>query len=108
MEKTYLEKRIHERAEKRADKYFDEISSLFESHDELVRYGLSLKPTDGESPKIFRSRYYDGAGIFDSQENLSEFTNWQDIRKELVKKYEKEETDEILSKLENINYLLGE
>lgn len=108
MDKSILEKRIHDKAEERADKYFEEISSFFGEHEELVIYRLSLKPTDGESPKIFKSRYYDGAGIFDSQENLSEYTNWQDIREKLVEKYEEEETDNILDKLDSINYLLEE
>jgi len=44
--------------------------------------------------------------MFDNQESLSEHTNWQEVRKSLVEKYEKEETDNILSKLDSINYLL--
>jgi len=44
--------------------------------------------------------------MFDNQESLSKYTNWQDIHKKLVEKYEKEETDNILDKLDSINYLL--
>lgn len=110
MDKTILEKRIHERAEKRADKYFEEISEFFYQHEELVangRKGLVLKPIAENKSIGFRSPFRDES-LFNNQDNLSKYTNWQDIRKELVEKYEKEETDKVLSKLENINYLLGE
>ncbi|MCP9369147.1 hypothetical protein KBX44_06480 [Lentilactobacillus kefiri] len=110
MDKSILEKRIHDKAEKRADKYFEEVRSFFESHNELVYYnheGLFMNPSDNGTPKrYFKSGYSNFNGIFDSQKELSKFTNWQDIRKELVEKYEKEETDNILDKLDSINYLL--
>lgn len=105
MDKTFLEKRIHERAEKRANKYFEEISYFFYQHTELG--GLVLKPVEGDESIPFINSYQSDA-LFNNQENFEKFTNWKDIKKELVEKYEKEETDEILSKLENINYLLGE
>jgi hypothetical protein len=65
-----------------------------------------MNSSDNGTPKrYFKSEYHDVNGIFDSQNELSKFTNWQDIRKGLVKKYEIEETDNILSKLDSINYL---
>ena len=108
MDKSVLEKHIHDKAEERADKYFKEISEFFYRHDELVangREGLVLKPIAENRSLHFRSPYNDDA-LFNSQENLSKYTNWQDIRKELVEKYEKEETDNLLDKLDSINYLL--
>lgn len=108
MDKSVLEKHIHDKAEERADKYFKEISEFFYQHDELVangREGLVLKPVAENRSLHFRSPYNDDA-LFNSQDNLSKYTNWQDIRKELVEKYEKEETDNILDKLDSINYLL--
>lgn len=107
MDKSVLEKRIHDKAEERADKYFGEISEFFYQHEELVangREGLVLKPTSEKSIR-FRSPFSDDEALFNSQDNLSKYTNWQDIRKELVEKYEKEETDNILLKLDSINYL---
>lgn len=109
MDKSILEKRIHDKAEERADKYFEEISDFFYQHEELVangREGLVLKPIAENKSIRFRSPYRDDESLFNSQDTLSKYTNWQDIRKELVEKYEKEETDNILSKLESINYLL--
>lgn len=109
MDKSILEKRIHAKAEERADKYFEEISDFFNQHEELVangREGLVLKPIAENRSIGFRSPYRDDESLFNSQENLSKYTNWQDIRKELVEKYEKEETDNILDKLDSINYLL--
>lgn len=110
MDKSILEKRIHDKAEERADKYFEEISGFFYQHEELVangREGLVLKPIAKNKSIGFRSPYNDES-LFNSQDNLSKYTNWQDIRKELVEKYEKEETDNILDKLDSINYLLEE
>ena len=103
MDKSILEKRIHAKAEERADKYFAMIRLFFRDEGELVN---KLALTNSKEKIYFKTDSYGGHGMFDSQENLSEYTNWQDIRKELVKKYEKEETDNILSKLESINYLL--
>ncbi|MCV3742547.1 hypothetical protein OF387_15035 [Lentilactobacillus hilgardii] len=104
MDKSILEKRIHDQAEERADKYFEMIRLFFRDKDELVN---KLALTNSKEKIYFKTDAYgDGNGMFDSQEWLSEYTNWQDIRKELVKKYEKEETDNILSKLDSINYLL--
>ncbi|WP_156319415.1 hypothetical protein [Secundilactobacillus paracollinoides] len=103
MDKSVLEKRIHDKAEERADKYFETIRSFFGNERELVNK-LALKPSSKEK-MYFRTDHF-GSGIFDNQETLSKHTNWQDIRKELVEKYEKEETDNILDKLDSINYLL--
>lgn len=105
MDKSILEKRIHDKAEERADKYFNEISDFFHKHDELVNE-LVLKSNKKEKLYFKTDFYGDGDGLFDRQEILNKYTNWQDIRKKLVEKYEKEETDNILSKLDSINYLL--
>lgn len=108
MDKSFLEKRIHDKAEERADKYFETIRSFFGSNGskrELANK-LALKPSSKE--KLYFRTDRSGSGIFDNQESLSKHTNWQDIRKELVEKYEKEETDNILDKLDSINYLLGD
>lgn len=103
MDKSILEKRIHDKAEERADKYFNEIRSFFNEHDELVNELILTKTIENV---YFATGYFGGSGMFDNQESLSEHSNWQDIRKKLVEKYEKEETDNILSKLDSINYLL--
>ncbi len=103
MDKSVLEKRIHDKAEERADKYFANIRLFFRAEGDLVN---KLALTNSKEKIYFKTDSYGGHGMFDSQESLSEYTNWQDIRDELVKKYEKEETDNILSKLDSINYLL--
>ena len=109
MDKSILEKRIHDKAEKRADEYFKEISGFFYQHEELVangREGLVLKPIAENMSIQFISPFSNDESLFNNQDTLSKYTNWQDIRKELVEKYEKEETDNILDKLDSINYLL--
>jgi len=103
MDKSILEKRIHDKAEERADNYFNEIRGFFHKHDELANELILTKTIENV---YFLTSHFGGSGMFDNQESLSEHTNWQDIRKKLVEKYEKEETDNILSKLNSINYLL--
>lgn len=103
MDKSVLEKRIHDKAEERANKYFRVLNNFFREHSELVN---KLALTNSKEKIYFKTDSYGGNGMFDSQERLSEYTNWKDIRDELVQKYEKEETDNILSKLDSINYLL--
>lgn len=104
MDKSILEKRIHDKAEERVNKYFEGISEFFYQHKELVNELILI---NNKKKVYFKTDYHNvGSGIFDSQESLREHTNWQDIRKKLVEKYEKEETDNILDKLDSINYLL--
>ena len=111
MDKSILEKRIHAKAEERADEYFKEISEFFYQHGELVangREGLVLKPIAENMSIKFISPFSNDESLFNNQDTLSKYTNWQDIRKELVEKYEKEETDNVLDKLNSIDYLLEE
>jgi len=104
MDKSVLEKRIHDKAEERADRYFREFNNFFHEHSELVN---ELVLTNSKEKIYFKTDAYgDGNGMFDRQKILNKYTNWQDIRNELVKKYEKEETDNILDKLDSIDYLL--
>ena len=103
MDKTYLEKRIHEKAESRADDYFEEIHEFLNQHKDLRHLFLEFGHEN-----IALTGYYDDLALFNSQSNLSKYTNWEELKKKLVSKYEKEETDKVLSKLENVNYLLGE
>lgn len=104
MDKSVLEKHIHDKAEERADKYFENIRLFFSDEGALVN---KLALTNNNEKVYFKTDSYGGRrGMFDNQDNLNEYTNWQDIRKELVEKYEKEETDNILDKLDSINYLL--
>lgn len=44
MDKSALEKHIHDKAEERADKYFETIRSFFRNESELVSK-LVLKPS---------------------------------------------------------------
>lgn len=101
MDKSILEKRIHDKAEERADKYFEEINNFFTQHQDLRHLFL-----ESGHESIALTGYGDHSGLFNTQSNLSQYTNWEEFKKHLVSKYEKEETDNILDKLDSINYLL--
>ncbi|WP_428958136.1 hypothetical protein [Levilactobacillus brevis] len=49
-DKSVLEKRIHDKAEERADRYFGEISNFLINHDELVEH---LALTEQGKDKIY-------------------------------------------------------
>ena len=76
MDKTYLEKRIHERAEKRADDYFEEIHEFFNQHKELRQLFLHF---DHET--IALTGYSDDLTLFNTQSNLSKYTNWEELKR---------------------------
>ncbi|KZL35702.1 hypothetical protein [Secundilactobacillus collinoides] len=73
MDKSILEKRIHTKAEERADGYFRGFNNFFREHSELVN---ELVLTNSKEKIYFKTDYYGGNGMFDSQEILNKYTNW--------------------------------
>mgnify|MGYP001268906130 CR=1 FL=1 len=105
MNKTILEKRIKERAEERFDKEFRELVNYIYTHP--IGGRLKVKIGDSDIPIVNFGRNY---GLFNEegiQNKRSDNTNLQSVKMSLLKEYEKEETDEILKKLENLDYLFN-
>lgn len=110
MEKSILEKRIHEKAVERFDKDIRDFIN-FVGHSELRNFSLGVV---GYDSKIGLAAQGCNWGIINTepypkhQEWLKEHTNFYEIKEQTIKKYEKEETDKILGKLENLDYLWRE
>lgn len=105
MDKTILEKRIKERAEERFDNEFREFVKYIYNHP--IGGRLKVKIGDSNIPIANFGRNY---GLFNEegiQNKHSDNTNLQLVKMSLLREYEKEETDEILKKLENLGYLFN-
>lgn len=92
MKKTHLEERIKERAKKRFDREMKKIGDFFLGNDILSNL---LVEQDGEEKKI----------SYDTGVSRDIRTNLEVVEKYLLDKYEEEETDRILEKLRDTDYL---
>ena len=103
MDKTMLEKRIEERAEKR---FTDDLRSLINDIQKNP-IGKSLKILiNGDPIELADSGI--NFGIINNNSTKGNYvlnTNLKEIKEKLVDEYKKEETDSILDKLTNIDYL---
>lgn len=102
MEKTILEKRISQRAEER---YEQEYNALYKalSSNKIARL---LKITIGE--KEITDFVDDSQALITNcskTAEISELSNFAEIKKNLIIIYEKEETDKILNELSALSYL---
>lgn len=103
MEKTILEKRIEERAHERFNKDLKTLVDLIHHHP--IGGQLTVTIGDRNIPIANFGQNYgllNGRGIHNQN---SEHTNLAIVKENLIEKYKKEETDEILNKLDGLNYL---
>lgn len=103
MDKTMLEKRIEERAEKR---FNDDLRNLINVvNTNAIGTKLTLL-IDGKPISLAKPSNY--KGIINEKALDAEFakhTNLKEVKEILIEQYIKEETDAILDKLTNIDYL---
>lgn len=99
MEKSFLEKRIEEKAKKRFDNLYDRAMKVMQENEILLELKI-------ESMRLVSENHYTGnIDLFSKYKNklLSEKTNFEEIKKKLIKKYIAEETDNLMKRLEDIN-----
>lgn len=107
-----LEKRIHEKAVARFE---EDIRSFVKILDgsELRNFQLKIE-YEGKKTDISLAAFGNNWGIIRTENStgweewLEENSNFYEMKEEIIKKYEKEETDKILGRLENIDYLWRE
>lgn len=103
MDKTMLEKRIEERAEKR---FTDDLRSLI---NDIQKNPIGKSLTiliNGKPVELADSGI--NFGLINNNSTKGNYvlnTNLKEIKEKLVDEYKKEETDSILDKLTNIDYL---
>lgn len=100
---SILEERINRRAE---DRFYETLKSFRDSIGNNP-IGMRLKIDDVK----LSYKCANGGITTDNILNIEKIeckTNLKEIKKELIEEYKQEETDEILRKLENINYLFNQ
>jgi hypothetical protein len=110
MDKSFLEEKIKEKAKKRLLADEKSLRELAYNHPILRKLSVVQADEDGKS-KLVRIIAIDGysnelfvAGMDENSERCDK-TNINQIRKELLQKYEEQELDNILNKLDSVGYL---
>ena len=106
MDKTFLEKRIEERAEKRFEEELITFTNFVVRHP--IGGEIRVKMGDDNIPLANFGRNYGLVNANGLKNSMAEMTNLADVKAKLIEKYIKEETDAILAKLTNIEYLYNE
>ena len=108
MNKTYLEKRIEKKAHDRFMKEYIDATDIIARNPILKVLKIEV---DGKMIPLHQ--FGTNRGLLNGNQyneyrknSLSEKTNTDFIKEELVKKYIEEETDSILNELSNIKFLL--
>lgn len=104
MEKTIIEKRIEEKAKDRFEKDLINAEQILKNHPILS----SLKIGELKLVSVNSCNYSKEFFNRCHTELLEEKTNFNKIKENLIQKYIKEETDNLLAKLDNIKYLFDD
>ena len=104
MNKDWLEKRIEEKAKELTDKQYREFIAFIRNN--LFGNRLKVK-IDGEYLPLVN--YHCNYALFRDEQNENKnnkYTNYNEVYEEILNINKKQLTDELLSKLDSIQYLL--
>lgn len=105
MEKTFLEKRIEEKAIELFEKDYRDFVEIVNRHP--VGKLLQIKVNEKQIPLTnFGCNY----GFFNNEQernSRSKLTNYDEMKEQLIDRYIKEETDKVIDQLQNIGYLFN-
>lgn len=108
MEKSFLEKRIAEKAEKRFNLLFNEVFLQVKKNEILELLKIY---TDKEKNHFVRLAGIGGScpstDLFNYNDLLEKYTNFKEVKDKLIEKFIGEETDIIMSKLSEIEYFFN-
>lgn len=111
MQKTILEKRIEEKAEAIFEQNVKEFVDFCQKNPIAKRLKVLVLAKGAEDDQAFIPLVNWGSnwalvnGIGIQNKDSVEYTNIENIYEELITEYQKQETDNVLNKLENIKYL---
>jgi len=98
-----LQQKIEERAKKRVDNEYKKFVNFMQSN-ELCKL---LKFKEGETLVPFCGHYYSKplfeTGIQNKMENADNYTNFNEAKKQLFELFVKEETNELLRKIDSLS-----
>lgn len=105
MDKTFLEKRIKERAIERFEEdYRDFVDAIIRNP---VGNLLKIRVEEKQIPLSNSGPNY---GVFNKEQDensWSKYTNYSEVKEYMVNEYVERETDEIINKLESIGHLFN-
>ena|SRR3990167_219687 len=111
MEKTFLEKRITQKAEKRFEKEWDEFMKFNFNNSIGKRICIKQKDKDNEDDEINIFAFGCNHALLNGEQNRnkqSEQTNYEEVKKELIEKFIEEETELLLNRMEELKYLMND
>ncbi len=108
MEKSILEKRITEKAEKRFRNDYLEAWNFINRNPILKNLTFKIRGITEPMQMIdecMTDSIFQNYQNFAGNENLIKASNILEVKKQLIGKYEIAETDELLNKIQSIDYL---
>src|SRR5699024_2711514 len=105
MEKTFLEKRIEEKAIELFEKDYRDFVEIVNRHP--VGKLLKVNVNEEQIPLTTIGRNYALFNTEQEQNSRSKLTNYDEVKELLIKKYIAEETDKIIEQLQSIGYLFN-
>ncbi len=108
MDKTFIEERIQEKAESRFEDDLKNLLAFIDNNPIGQKFELEIKGF--EKKIILRTSQGSSAveEIFAMENNEQIKTNFKEVKKELIKGYVERETDNLLTKLDNLFYLFNQ
>ncbi len=108
MNKTFIEKRIEEKAEISFDDNLRNLLKSIEANPIGAKFRFNVVGV--EKTILVREVYGNSSleSIFEIKKNEKINTNFEIIKKELIEKYIQVETDNLLNKINNLSYLFNQ
>nr|DAX57527.1 MAG TPA: hypothetical protein [Caudoviricetes sp.] len=103
MDKTFLEKRIENKAREEFEKEWN--SFVDEMYHHPIFKHITIKINEKDIPL---ATFGVNFGVFNQEQDKNprnKFLNFEDVKEKVIQKKIKEKTDELLSRLSSVNYL---
>lgn len=103
MDKTFLEKRIENKAREEFEKEWN--SFVDEMHRHPIFKHITIKINEKDIPLATSGVNF---GVFNQEQDKNprnKFLNFEDVKEKVIQEKIKEKTDELLSRLSSVNYL---
>jgi len=103
MEKTFLEKKIRKEAEKK----FEQLEYETRKINNKILSGLKIAVANGAKLRLGVNclGYNPSTDLLRSPELLKKYTNYYELKENIIREFEEEKTSIILKNLSDINYL---
>ena len=103
MDKTFLEKRIENKAREEFEKEWNSFVEQMYCHPIFKHISIKI---DGKDIPL--ATFGVNFGVFNQEQDKNprnKFLNFEDVKEKVIQEKIKEKTDELLSRLSSVNYL---